>query len=129
MWNHKVNNQFWTFDSKLEFTHFMILNDFSKKYWLSLKRQVTYILVDWFEVNDKISGKKKYQPITYIADFVLYDKKWNDIAVIDSKWFKTEKFMLKQKMFASKFLKNLILLKNNTPIIDIERIFKMYSDI
>lgn len=46
-------------------------------------------------------GIDKVRPITYMADFIVWNK--DDVEVIDTKGFKTDVYKIKRKMFQKKF--------------------------
>lgn len=61
--------------------------------------QVTYQLLE-----DHIrSDGKKINGVKYVADFVIHSKTSNKVRVIDIKGMKTPDFILKEKMFSSRY--------------------------
>ena len=85
--NHKVKNILGSFDSKLEYKHFLLLKAREQKGEIStLKRQVRIKL-----------GRSKECKIYYIADFVFYDNIEKIWVVMDSKGVDTDTFKVKLK--------------------------------
>jgi hypothetical protein len=62
----------------------------------NLQEQIIFVLQEWFECN-----WNKIRAIKYIADFV-YKKDWIMI-VEDTKWFITDVFKIKKKMFLKRY--------------------------
>ena len=60
--------------------------------------QVRYKVLDGFKKNGKT-----YLPITYIADFVYYDKFLKKTVVEDTKGYRTEVYKIKKKLFESRY--------------------------
>lgn len=122
MWNKKISNMFWEFDSKMEFEHFIIIKDTVDRLWFKIERQKSYVIMEGFKIDEWFSGKETYRPLTYKADFTIYNSDWTELMVIDSKWFKTDKFMIKRKLFAKKYNKNIVLIswkKDLTKVLEI----------
>ena len=87
-----------TFDSKAEGNYYLILKEKQRRGEIeSFKLQPKYILQDGFRKNGK-----KYQPITYKADFEVYYPD-GEIEVIDVKGVQTEAFKIKAKMFERRY--------------------------
>ena len=85
--NHKVKNILGSFDSKLEYKHFLLLKAREQKGEIStLKRQVRIKL-----------GRSKECKVYYIADFVYYDNINKIWVVMDSKGVATDTFKVKLK--------------------------------
>ena len=85
--NHKVKNILGSFDSKLEYKHFLLLKAKEEKGDIShLKRQVRIKL-----------GRSKECKVYYIADFVYYDNINKIWVVMDSKGKPTDTFKVKYK--------------------------------
>ena len=85
--NHKVKNILGSFDSKLEYKHFLLLKAKEQKGEISsLKRQVRIKL-----------GTAKECKVYYIADFVYYDNINQIWVVADSKGVATDTFKVKLK--------------------------------
>lgn len=116
MWNKKISNMFWEFDSKMEFEHFIVIKDTTDRLWLKIERQKTYVIMEWFKIEEWLSWKETYRPLTYKADFTIYSSTGEELMVIDSKWFKTDKFMIKRKLFAKKYNKNIVLVSSKKDI-------------
>ena len=62
-----------------------------------LKRQVEFVLIETFKLDDETYRKTKY-----IADFTYYDED-NKYHVVDTKGFKTKEYLLKKKLMAWKY--------------------------
>ena len=85
--NHKVKNILGSFDSKLEYKHFLLLKAREQKGEINtLKRQVRIKL-----------GHSKECKVYYIADFVYYDNINKIWVVMDSKGVATDTFKVKLK--------------------------------
>ena len=85
--NHKVKNILGSFDSKLEYKHYLLLKAKEQKGDIShLKRQVRIKL-----------GVAKECKVYYIADFVYYDNIDKIWVVADSKGVATDTFKVKLK--------------------------------
>ena len=85
--NHKVKNILGSFDSKLEYKHFLLLKTREQKGEITtLKRQVRIKL-----------GNSKECKVYYIADFVYYDNINKIWVVMDSKGVATDTFKVKLK--------------------------------
>lgn len=82
--NTKITTKDGKFDSKLEYEHFITLQN--RRGVLGLKRQVRIKL-----------GKSKECKVHYIADFVYYDTFKNTTVIFDSKGYQTDVFKLKLK--------------------------------
>lgn len=91
----KVGNM--TFDSTKEYRRYqeLVLLQRAKKIH-NLQRQVKFVLVDGFSI-----GKKRFQPITYIADFT-YEQNGAFI-VEDVKGVETDVFRIKAKLFRRRY--------------------------
>ena len=99
------------FDSKKEAMHYLILRDRLEKGEIeNLRMQVSYELLPsvyeeqivHLKTKDKKVRKCVQRAVTYIADFVYYDKKANKEIIVDVKGGKagiTKEFLLKKKMF------------------------------
>ena len=85
--NHKVKNILGSFDSKLEYKHFLLLKAKEQKGDIShLKKQVRSKL-----------GNSKECKVYYVADFVFYDNIEKIWVVMDSKGKPTDTFKVKYK--------------------------------
>ena len=85
--NHRVKNILGSFDSKLEYKHFLLLKAKEQKGEIThLKRQVRIKL-----------GRSKECKVYYIADFVYYDNIDKIWVVADSKGVATDTFKVKLK--------------------------------
>ena len=85
--NHRVKNILGSFDSKLEYKHYLLLKAKEQKGEIStLKRQVRIKL-----------GRSKECKVYYIADFVYYDNINKIWVVMDSKGVATDTFKVKYK--------------------------------
>lgn len=85
--NHRVKNILGSFDSKLEYKHFLLLKAKEQKGDIShLKRQVRIKL-----------GRSKECKVYYVADFVYYDNLNEIWVVMDSKGKPTDTFKVKYK--------------------------------
>ena len=62
-----------------------------------LKRQVSFVLIETFRLDDET-----YRQTKYIADFTYKDEKGN-YHVVDTKGFKTKEYLLKKKLMAWKY--------------------------
>ena len=98
----KVNG----FDSKKEKNRFDELRLLEKTWTIqNLQIQVPFILQESFELN-----WKKIRDIRYLADFV-YLKNWQKI-VEDTKWMRTQVFILKKKMFLKNYWKEYVFIES-----------------
>ena len=85
--NHRVKNILGSFDSKLEYKHYLLLKAKEQKGDIShLKRQVRIKL-----------GRSKECKVYYVADFVFYDNIDKIWVVADSKGVATDTFKVKLK--------------------------------
>lgn len=85
--NHRVKNILGSFDSKLEYKHYLLLKSKEQKgEILHLKRQVRIKL-----------GVAKECKVYYVADFVFYDNIDKIWVVADSKGVATDTFKVKLK--------------------------------
>ena len=85
--NHKVKNILGSFDSKLEYKHFLLLKAKEQKGDIShLKKQVRIKL-----------GRSQECKVYYVADFVYYDNINKIWVVMDSKGKSTDTFKVKYK--------------------------------
>jgi len=99
--NHKVKINGMTFDSNREYERWCELRLLERaKRITDLQRQVKIPLQDGFTLNGK-----RYQPITYVADFV-YTRDGETI-VEDAKGYKTDVYQLKKKMYAFRYGKEI----------------------
>lgn len=91
-----------TFDSKKEYQRWEVLQEELKRGEISeLRRQVWFVLLDGCEVDGV-----RQRPIRYRADFV-YNR--NGVEVVeDVKGVRTEVFRLKEKMFAARYGKRIL---------------------
>lgn len=62
-----------------------------------LKRQVEFVLIETFKLEDKTYRKTKY-----IADFTFKDQE-GKYHVVDTKGFRTKEYQLKKKLMAWKY--------------------------
>ena len=92
-----------TFDSKMELCFYKLLKERN----IDFVRQQKFILQPKFKINGKA-----VREISYICDFVCGDD------VIDVKGFETTDFKIKKKLFAYKYQKEIILLKNKKQMIE-----------
>ncbi len=82
------------FDSKKEANRYQELLLLQKNGIITdLKRQVPYTLVPAFNL-----GRKRYRPMSYIADFV-YKENGKEV-VEDTKGYRTEVYKIKKKLMA-----------------------------
>lgn len=73
----------------------------------NLQRQIKFLLQEGFRDN----LKRWHRPITYIADFVYLDKKYQWRKVVeDAKGFKTPDYKIKKKLLIYKY-KDLIFIE------------------
>lgn len=87
-----------TFDSLKEMQYYKKLELLQNCGRISdLKRQVEFVLIETFKLDDETYRKTKY-----IADFTYYDDKGN-YHVVDTKGFKTKEYLLKKKLMAWKY--------------------------
>ena len=85
--NHRVKNILGSFDSKLEYKHFLLLKAREQKGEITtLKRQVRIKL-----------GNSRKCKVYYVADFVFYDNIEKVWVVMDSKGKPTDTFKVKYK--------------------------------
>lgn len=85
------------FDSKKEGNYYTYLKLLKKAGKISdLELQKKFVLQDGFTLNGK-----KYQKITYIADFVYKDDK--GVHVVDTKGYRTQVYKIKKKLFMKKY--------------------------
>lgn len=88
--NSKVKKGDLTFDSQLEYQHFLVLfNRFQKGEIKDFARQVRIELT----TNAKSNADKVF----YVADFVFYDNALQSWIVWDSKGMKTDTYIIKRK--------------------------------
>ena len=66
---------------------------------VDLRYQVKYVLLHGFSDKDGVW----HRPITYIADFVYYDKGLAGDIVEDCKGMKTDVYRLKKKLLLSRY--------------------------
>lgn len=89
-----------SFDSKRESERYLVLRDkLNKGEIAELQLQPVFELQPAF--TDGMG--KKHRPITYVADFTYHDLKNKVWVVEDAKGFKTEKYMIKKKLFLFKY--------------------------
>ena len=87
-----------TFDSLKEMQYYKkleLLQNFGKI--SELKRQVEFVLIETFKLEDKTYRKTKY-----VADFTYKDEN-GKYHVVDVKGFKTKEYQLKKKLMAWKY--------------------------
>jgi Protein of unknown function (DUF1064) len=97
--NRKVEREGRSYDSVSEAKRGAELLEMQKMGLIStLQFQVKFELLDGFK--DKLG--KKHRPITYIADFVYFDEKGNQI-VEDRKGFKDAVYKIKKKMLLHRY--------------------------
>lgn len=81
-----------TFDSKLEATRYTELKLLERKGLIKdLVLQPSYDLIPSFK-----KGNKTYRKTTYRADFSYYDNELNKTIIEDTKYFKTDAYILKK---------------------------------
>ena len=86
------------FDSLKEMRYYAKLELLEKAGEISeLKRQVEFVLLETFKLEDKTYRKTKY-----IADFTYKDKN-GKYHVVDTKGFRTPEYKLKKKLMAWKY--------------------------
>lgn len=86
------------FDSIKERNWYINLENMQKLGKISeLKRQVEFVLIETFKLEDKTYRKTKY-----IADFTYKDKN-GKYHVVDTKGFRTPEYKLKKKLMAWKY--------------------------
>ena len=87
-----------TFDSLKEMRYYKELELLQYYGKISeLKRQVEFVLIETFKLDDKTYRKTKY-----IADFTYKDEN-GKYHVVDTKGVKTKEYMLKKKLMAWKY--------------------------
>ena len=97
--NKKVVYDGIKFDSVKEKNYYITLKYLEKAGIIKdLELQKEYILIDKFEVNDKV-----YRKTSYFADFTYFNTKDNKIHVVDTKGVRTDVYKLKKKMMAYKY--------------------------
>lgn len=109
MWRYKTNKygnkkvlvNGEKFDSKRELRrYYQLLALQGAKEIRELQKQIKYELQEGFR---DFQGKW-HRPITYTADFVYRDKKYNwNVVVEDAKGFRTEVFKIKKKLLIKKY--------------------------
>lgn len=89
------------FDSLREYRRYnQLLLLVKSKQITELERQVVFVLQEKF----KDFRGNLHRPITYIADFVYRDKKYNgNLVVEDSKGMRTDVFKIKKKLLIKKY--------------------------
>ena len=100
-------NESYTFDSKLEQSHFAALTHRLKRGEIqNLTLQPEYILQEGFTLyTDKTkSGKTKIPKMVYVSDFRYIED--GKVIVVDSKGFKTPVYSLKRKLFLAELAKH-----------------------
>jgi len=86
------------FDSIKEMNWYINLENMQKLGKISeLQRQVEFVLIETFKLNNKTYRKTKY-----IADFV-YKTPDGKYHIVDTKGFKTKEYLLKKKLMAWKY--------------------------
>lgn len=86
------------FDSKKEMNYYIKLELLQRAGEITeLKRQVEFVLLETFKLEDKTYRKTKY-----IADFTYKDKE-GKYHVVDTKGIKTDVYLLKKKLMAWKY--------------------------
>jgi len=86
------------FDSLKEMRWYANLENMQKLGRISeLQRQVEFVLIETFKLEDKTYRKTKY-----IADFTYKDKN-GKYHVVDTKGFRTPEYKLKKKLMAWKY--------------------------
>lgn len=86
-----------TFDSKKEAGRYVELRKLQEQHIISnLELQPVFLLQEGFKKD-----KKKYRPITYIADFKYIEN--GKVIVEDVKGFKTPEYKIKKKLFLYKY--------------------------
>ena len=86
------------FDSIKERNYYIRLEYLQRAGEISeLKRQVEFVLIETFKLDDKTYRKTKY-----IADFTYKDKE-GKYHVVDTKGVKTDVYLLKKKLMAWKY--------------------------
>ena len=110
---YKYQGQDIVFDSKMEFEYFI---EVILKNKLKFEFQPKFILQEGFTTKDG----KKIRPITYTADFLIYEGK--NKVIIEIKGLATNEFKLKKKMFLYKFpdLEYKMLIKYDGKFVDWE---------
>ena len=96
--NKKCKYKDMTFDSLKEMQYYKkleLLQNFGKI--SELKRQVEFVLIETFKLDDETYRKTKY-----IADFTYKDEN-GKYHVVDTKGFKTKEYLLKKKLMAWKY--------------------------
>lgn len=97
--NKKIRIDGHDFDSKKEAKRYTELKLLQQAQLITdLQMQVRYKVLDGFKKNGKT-----YLPITYIADFVYYDKFLKKTVVEDTKGYRTEVYKIKKKLFESRY--------------------------
>lgn len=86
------------FDSKKEMYYYIKLEALQSNGIIKdLKRQVEFVLLETFKLEDKT-----YRKTSYIADFTYIDDK-GKYHVVDTKGVKTDVYLLKKKLMAWKY--------------------------
>jgi len=86
------------FQSKKEMQYYAKLELLQKTGQISeLKRQVEFVLIETFKLEDKT-----YRKTSYYADFTYKDKE-GKYHVVDTKGFRTPEYKLKKKLMAWKY--------------------------
>ena len=92
------------FDSKREMKRYSELCLLEKTGYISeLKRQVKYLLIPAQRETVMKNGVPKQgkvieREVSYIADFVYYDKATKEVVVEDTKGFHTKDYIIKRKL-------------------------------
>ena len=119
--NRKVVLNNIQFDSKLESEFYLHLNDLKDKHLIKdFRMKERFLLLDSFsptqtgeDINfifSQLDKDRKRTRISYIPDFVIVLNDNSEI-VVDTKGHKTDSFMMKKKLFESKYDKKLFLVK------------------
>ena len=96
--NKKVKYNGMKFDSRKEYAYYTKLKLLEQAGEISsLKRQVPFVVLETFKLEDRT-----YRQTKYIADFTYLDKN-GKLHVIDVKGVKTQVYQLKKKLMAWKY--------------------------
>lgn len=108
--NKKIELGGHLFDSKLEAKRYTeLLEQQERGYIRELRVQPEYELIPPFTI-----GKKKFRKAVYRADFAYIDNETNEEVVEDAKGFLTEVYKFKRKLFAYRYGKQIIEIKQGS---------------
>lgn len=97
--NEKIMFDGFKFDSNRECQRYIELKMMLKAGFIeNLELQKRFVLQEGYTFHGR-----KIQPITYIADFVYFDKEKQETVVEDVKGVKTEVYKIKKKLFEYRY--------------------------